>query len=619
MRRDTSHELLVTKETADLRKVLIAAHFPKRLSKKLVEETDICLAVDEILDEKFPVVTYRVLGYYVIGLTRIYYMKVKYLLDDCNRRRNERELFSDGRKKVGANYGGTRSYTFVESIRAQCGSLSLPDCFDLDSYDLDVVLDDTSNDHVKPHLELVLKDTWEDQRRVCHALGKEHASASTSTSAMPTDVELDASVEKFMHRFVLEERLDPMVLSVSDDELILDSAPLIQQEPEPELNNDIEPSMISEGVASFDNQSGDEEGTTTEPTVVSEMASLDNLIIEPSPDKGQLSVAVDVTPRSRAPVVTGKRKQRSVAVSTPASRTDLRAPRTRKCVYNYALMFPDEVYRARASDESYPVRKRRTQTAAIERKDKRASTDRFMQPEFSISPGFQADLSSAISANVRVVVEQVEETAGPTISKGDESKQVAVEDVEAAVGPTMSKNNEVGPLNVHMVSEETEAEVIAPLTPGNQSASLRFDEACETSMISEMGPISSCESQERMMSPIRDGGLDEIQTAESQGPSTLGEENQENVTSVLVAEKLSAATKSVGSFLRSKFAHSKEKGEEEAVNLSRILMHKTKKESATFFYQILVLKSGGYVDVTQEKPYDEICLKQTEKMTSAFV
>ncbi|XP_076949547.1 uncharacterized protein LOC143622233 [Bidens hawaiensis] len=620
MRTDTRHELLIAKETVDLRKVWVAAHFPKRLSKKIVEETDICSSVDEILDEKFPVVTYRVLGCYVIGLTRIYAMKVDYLFDDCNRRRSKIELSSEGRKKVGANYGGTRSCTFVESIRAQCGSLSLPDCFDLDSYDLDIVLDDTSNDHVKPHLELVLKGKafrWEDQRRVCHALGKEHASASTSTSAMPTDVELDASVEKFMHRFVLEERLDPMVLSVSDDELILDSAPLIQQEPEPELNNNIEPSMISEGVASFDNQSGDEEGTTTEPTVVSEMASLDNLILEPTPVKGQLSVAVDVTPMSMAPVVTGKRKQRSVAVSTPASRTDLRAPRTRKCVYNYALMFPDEVYRTRASDESYPVRKRRTRTAAIERKDKRASTDRFMQPEFS---SFQADLSSASSASVQVVAEQVEETAGPTTSKGDEPKQVVVEDVEAAVGPTMSKNNEVGPLNVHMVSEETEAEGIAPLTPATQSALWRFDEACcETSMVSEMGPTSSCESQERMMSPIRDGGLDEIQTAESQGPTTLGEENQDNVTSVLVAEKLSAATKSVGSFLRSKFVHSKEKGEEEAVNLSGILKHKTKKESAMLFYQILVLKSGGYVDVKQEKPYDEICLKQTEKMTSAFL
>ncbi|XP_076942620.1 sister chromatid cohesion 1 protein 2-like [Bidens hawaiensis] len=617
----------------DLSKVLVAAHFPKRVSKKLVEETNICLSVDKILGQ-FAVVTYRVLGYYVIGLTRIHSMKVKYLLDDCNRSCNDLEFFSKGRKKLVVNYGGMclpestskrsqvqpadadaqessrrkSSYSFVESIRAQCGSLSLPDCSDLDSYNLDVVLDDISNDHVKPHLELVLKDTWEDQRRVCHA------SASTSTSTMPRNVESDASVEKFMHRFFLEERLDPMVLSVSDDELILDSAPLVEHEHEPEskTNNDIELSMISEGVKSCDMQPDDEDGTTNEPTVVPEMASVDNLLLQPSADKSQMSATVNVTPMSRASVATGKPKPRSVAVRTPGSKTDLRVPRKRKCVSDDATMVPEEVYtRTRASEVRDLGRKRRTRTEVSEKKDKHRSFDHFMQPRFSIFPHFQADLSSVIPASVRVVVEQGEETVCPTESKGDESKQVAVEVVEEAVGPTMSGNNGLGPLNVHMVSEETEAEGIAPLTPATQSALLKFDEVGETSMVSEMGPAtSSCESQERMMSPTRD----EIQTAE--GPSTLGEgSNQENV---LVAEKLSAATKSVGSFLHGKFVHSKEKGEEEAVNLSQILKKKTKQESAMVFYQILVLKTGGYVDVKQEKPYDEICLKQTEKMTAAF-
>ncbi|MFS8030553.1 hypothetical protein Hanom_Chr17g01535381 [Helianthus anomalus] len=42
----------------------------------------------------------------------------------------------------------------------------------------------------------------------------------------------ETNVEKFRQRFVLEECLDPMVLSESDEEFVLYSVPLIEQEQE---------------------------------------------------------------------------------------------------------------------------------------------------------------------------------------------------------------------------------------------------------------------------------------------------------------------------------------------------------------------------------------------------
>ena len=46
--------------------------------------------------------------------------------------------------------------------------------------------------------------------------------------------------------------------------------------------------------------------------------------------------------------------------------------------------------------------------------------------------------------------------------------------------------------------------------------------------------------------------------------------------------------RSVGGVLHKNFAQRKESGEDEALNLSQILKKKTKKQSAKFFYQILV-------------------------------
>lgn len=120
--------------------------------------------------DQFPIVTYRILGYLLLGVARIYSKKVEYLLIDCNHSLNEMKLFSEGRKKVDINFGGMclpksssqrsklkvvdvsspessrrkTSNTFVEAMRAQFSSISLPEHFELDAFDLEVVEDDSS-------------------------------------------------------------------------------------------------------------------------------------------------------------------------------------------------------------------------------------------------------------------------------------------------------------------------------------------------------------------------------------------------------------------------------------------------------------------------------------------
>lgn len=89
-----------------------------------------------------------------------------------------------------------------------------------------------------------------------------------------------------------------------------------------------------------------------------------------------------------------------------------------------------------------------------------------------------------------------------------------VEEVEDTVEPPVSKIDVLGPLNLQKIPEETEAEVVAPPTPVTQSTSMRFSEIRESSKVNQVGPTSSCESGERAMLPIGGVDLDLIQREE---------------------------------------------------------------------------------------------------------
>ncbi|KAL2246649.1 UNVERIFIED_CONTAM: Sister chromatid cohesion 1 protein 3, partial [Sesamum indicum] len=53
----------------------------------------------------------------------------------------------------------------------------------------------------------------------------------------------------------------------------------------------------------------------------------------------------------------------------------------------------------------------------------------------------------------------------------------------------------------------------------------------------------------------------------------------------------------------------------EDLSLNKILEGKPKKICARMFYETLVLKNYGLVDVHQENPYDDVSLKVTPKLS----
>ncbi|KAK2467755.1 hypothetical protein APHAL10511_000050 [Amanita phalloides] len=67
-----------------LAKVWLAAHMERKLSKTQTLQTNIEQSVDAIMGQEIEVMALRLSGQLLLGVVRIYSRKAKYLLDDCN-------------------------------------------------------------------------------------------------------------------------------------------------------------------------------------------------------------------------------------------------------------------------------------------------------------------------------------------------------------------------------------------------------------------------------------------------------------------------------------------------------------------------------------------------------
>ncbi|KAK3183766.1 hypothetical protein Dsin_031052 [Dipteronia sinensis] len=194
--------------------IWVAAYCFKRLKKAQVFTADISSSVDEILQKELDVMTYRVLAYLLLGLVRIYSKKVEYLCDDCQ----------DAMIKINDFVVSQKSKTHLKVQRAPFYSITLPDRFELDAFDLEIVEDaeDADGDNVLPYEEITLKDGASNSGRSgSYSLGKypyEEFSAfddSYFTEYTPTEdflifqsMEIDMDVSTSHDLSILEASLE---------------------------------------------------------------------------------------------------------------------------------------------------------------------------------------------------------------------------------------------------------------------------------------------------------------------------------------------------------------------------------------------------------------------------
>ncbi|XP_073019086.1 sister chromatid cohesion 1 protein 2-like isoform X3 [Primulina eburnea] len=212
--------------------VWIAAHCPKRLKKDQVWKAEISSYVDKILADEVPIVTHRILAYLLLGVVRIYSMKVEYLLHDCNDVLNKLCEFNIGKRKRPG----------IGVFRTNYHSITMPKKFELDEFDLEILEDrDITGGNMSSCEDVVLADEQIKVGASLSLLDKENVSfpeTHSTTYTPPRDVFLPptmdndndllmnsfrdpgdfvTSVEKLREtNFLLEDLLNPTVLNGSE-------------------------------------------------------------------------------------------------------------------------------------------------------------------------------------------------------------------------------------------------------------------------------------------------------------------------------------------------------------------------------------------------------------------
>ncbi|OMP04420.1 hypothetical protein CCACVL1_02164 [Corchorus capsularis] len=87
---------------------------------------------------------------------------------------------------------------------------------------------------------------------------------------------------------------------------------------------------------------------------------------------------------------------------------------------------------------------------------------------------------------------------------------------------------------------------------------------------------------------------------------------------LLLADGWSKRTRMVAKCLQKGFLNHRKRGKEEKLNLSKLLGGRTKKESARLFYEILVLKTKGLVDVRQDTAFGDILVLKASQWDQTY-
>ncbi|XP_052194996.1 sister chromatid cohesion 1 protein 2-like isoform X2 [Diospyros lotus] len=546
--------------------VWVAGHCFKRVKRDQIARINIPSCVDKILLDEVFVLTYRVLGYLLLGIVRMYAENIDSLLRDCER------LMA----KINNFVGGEKVNVHVEPIQVPLFSVTRPERFELDAFDLQIT-EDGNGVHDRPHEDLTLTDSWGNDGTVHSSFNKDHFDEDASHleacsysytpvkdvlsphfmwSGMTASASYNLrnsgeSVEKLRgNNFFLEDRLDPMSPAGIDEELDLFRTLGEKDQTGEQIKfpgtNDIngakeEPSCP---VRSMDEEQSIITHSVKLPEIVSTGSKKCRIIRDESP----ASMATDV----RCPYTSGATTEKFMVAQTPAVKERIGGSRKRKCLFDDDIVIlPNKVIRKSIDDARDLIRKRKKVPLTALHAWKSYQINNLPQT-------FSEPLISGTSSELR------------SLFNGQKLNRPQTD--------------------------------IAPSTPVTLSTSVTVVEVPEDSDSDKVSHASSSDISEEEF-PINYQEFDISPEVVPYEEDYLG-----------MKESSLRRTRTVARCLRKSFLHRETRSKTNAMNLIEALKGKTKSESARIFYEILVLKTGGCIDVEQSAPFDDILVVETPKL-----
>ncbi|KMT11699.1 hypothetical protein BVRB_5g106350 isoform B [Beta vulgaris subsp. vulgaris] len=587
--------------------IWVAGYFFKRLKKRQVTDTDISSSVDKILLEGLPSVTYRILAYLLLGVVRIYSKKVEYLFQDCHETVSDINRFAVGKKVI----------PFRDIVRSS-HSITLPERYELDSFQLEVA-DGSSRGNITRNEDISIKvdagkgvfppfsldkqqfeevsTLWEDLFDAQTSYGTTMQQETCSSIQTPDKVEAERETSTFAQT-PPDKVLSPHQMEVDVEECSPDHMKNFKTSKEKlrELRFTEEESMDIDRICGLDlellNLVNDYQMGTTddrdEDTV--EKVSLENqelLILKekvvPSSTEKTHDLEVADAGASATPEF--------MIVPTPAKKEIIQRPSKRKCMCDETTVLDNELMKLLIEDASGLVCKRRKAPKTV--------IDIW---RFHRIPALAKIFLEPLIPCVALELEYIH--CGKKTERIEPSTHQAVEPIETTPAP--GKQQDVSTSSAPAESRST----IAPGTPVQCPASARVF----GSAMAADSDVEGVHSYENMRKELF------LHEEDSAGPSLMAEMDANEVDSLELHKNknggLSARTRTVARYLRRVIQRKKQRGVE--ASLLPIVERKNKRENAMLFFEVLVLSSGGFINVVQEKAYGDVILQETPQLESVL-
>ncbi|KAM5581947.1 sister chromatid cohesion 1 protein 2 [Rosa sericea] len=361
---------------------------------------------------------------------------------------------------------------------------------------------------------------------------------------------------------------------------------------------------------------GEENHNDEEPTKLQDIIAPDTMKIIPEEDPDPLSVAYDGSPDTKQPDALGITTPKLTAVPRPASKKSARFSRKRKCVFDDMVVLPNEVIRQSIHDASDLVAKRKKvpKNAHAVWKTCRIGNlaQNFLEPLISnVSQELRSLLCKRKLRKLKITPEKLDLLDCQRTGISEQMEVVHTETVEPAEDLDVLEN----PCTVGLEQVE-----IAPDTPVLRSKSIKSFHSPRSPEVPDMDLVRPETSGRIEKEPsmgaeqtFPSGSVEEVPPSldrdEEHDFNFLSEEAEfcEGVNPEL--DGCSVRTRKVARYLHRHFTICNSLH----VNLLEVAERRTKKESARLFYETLVMKTRGFVDVKQADPYGDILIWKLPK------
>ncbi|KAL5717679.1 hypothetical protein ACHQM5_010653 [Ranunculus cassubicifolius] len=553
-----------------LKTIWIAAYCQKRLKKDQVALADISSSVDEIILNE-PTVTYRVLGYLLFGVVTIYSKKVDYLYND----------FSELLCKL-KTYAPAAVKRHKGDMSAPFSSITLPDRFDLDCFDLQLP-EFTSDRNVVPSKQITLEEQYSS---LLFHFALSPQSMDTYMEACPSHAQtnLQDDLEKLLCNHL------PVEESFGD-------------------------------VLSYGAQESDEIGTQCN-EVDSQAKQMICLEI-PSPDHEKscaangdhLAYTQDGTPQTfRLPHV-GVSTPEVFLICTPAKEHP-RSSRKRKHIFDETVVLSNKVMRQNLEDSSDLIIKRK-KTAV-------SSLDVWKEHRLLCLPqDFSEPLIPCTPWQKTVFYRRSIETPQPENEPSQELPETSERSFMSEYQTheeRLQGSPETAECSVRSEEDRCEADMEEPSLARADSEVNTINDSTYASVET---PTTTKSYMEEPVTSVSQGDDDVSETvAQDIGINLVDEEahsceksvNTENLTPQQFGEGWTSRTRQMADFLVKSFTERIKCGNSDGLNLKQFVKGRTRRESARLFYEVLVLSSKGFVDVKQSGEYGDITLLSTPQL-----